>query len=209
MAKARSASVNLDSFLDIMTCLVGVLVLIIILTGIDASQIRVLIPTPMQYGTDKRPVFIEARNNELFLVPVEDLQTRANDELRRIRTEAQGQTDKLLILLSNAQVEDEAYRVELNYALMGQIAFRPREGARGYALQDVAREGPSDWLGRIIVNLNKEEEMITFLVRDDSFQVFKLARHLAWVEKVDVSYELLDVDQPIMFGLLGTRSSPQ
>ena len=45
--KAEEASISMDSFLDILTCLVGVLMLIIILTSIDASQTKVLIPTPM------------------------------------------------------------------------------------------------------------------------------------------------------------------
>ncbi len=68
--KSRGDAVNLDSFLDIMTCLVGVLVLIIILTGVDASQIKMLVPTPMRTETDKRPVFVECRHNQLFPIPV-------------------------------------------------------------------------------------------------------------------------------------------
>jgi hypothetical protein len=40
--------INLDSFLDILTCLQGVLILVIISTGIDAAQTKVLIPTPIE-----------------------------------------------------------------------------------------------------------------------------------------------------------------
>lgn len=57
--------------------------------------------------------------------------------------------------------------------------------------------------------LNPDEEMIVFLVRDDSFQVFKFARALAWIQKVEVGYELLDLDEPIKFGLMGSPVSAQ
>lgn len=59
--KKTGDAVNLDSFLDILSCLVGVLILIIILTSIDASQTKILIPTPMAQKTDKKMLFIECR----------------------------------------------------------------------------------------------------------------------------------------------------
>jgi hypothetical protein len=46
--------------------------------------------------------------------------------------------------------------------------------------------------------------MLAFLVRDDSFEVFACARILAQTEQIDVSYELLGVDDPIKFGLGGS-----
>ena len=59
--KKRGQAVVLDSFLDLMTCMLGVLMLIILLTGVDAAQIKVLIPTPIAHSTDKKPVFVECR----------------------------------------------------------------------------------------------------------------------------------------------------
>ncbi len=209
MAQAKGASVNLDSFLDIMTCLVGVLVLIIILTGLDAAQIRVLIPTPMEYDTDKRPIFIEARNNQLFRIPLDELQELAEQTVRAASREAGGNLERLLQLMHDADAGIEAYKLDLSYFVVGQYAVRPVEGVEGYALVDWENEGPRDWFGNILVSMNKEEEFLAFFVRDDSFDVFKRARHLAWVEEVDVSYELLDRDEHIRFGMLGQRVRPQ
>jgi biopolymer transport protein ExbD len=209
MGKSQGASVNLDSFLDIMTCLVGVLVLIIILTGIDAAQIKVLIPTPMEYSTDKRPLFIEIRNNEMYRVPVDELQTKANEALRSITQQAQGNVEQVLMLMNKAEVGTDIYRVDLSFFLTGQFAIVPIAGVPGYPLPAWDKEGPSDWYGSILMGMNKEQEMVTFLVRDDSFRLFKEARHLAWMQKIDVSYELLGSDDVIKFGLLGARSRPQ
>lgn len=206
---SRGASVNLDSFLDIMTCLVGVLVLIIILTGLDAAQIRVLIPTPMEYDSDKRPIFIEARNNQLFRIPLAEFQEMAETNLREVSRQAGGNLEQLLQLIQKLKVGTDYYELDLSYFMVGQYGVRPIEGVAGYPLTHWDRESPRDWYGGILASMNKEEEMLTFFVRDDSYDVFKRARHLAWHQDVDVSYELLDVNEPIKFGLLGQRSRPQ
>ena len=70
--KKRDVGISLDSFLDILTCLQGVLMLIIITTGIDAAQTKVILATPIELTGGERPVFIEARSNMLYRVPVED-----------------------------------------------------------------------------------------------------------------------------------------
>ncbi len=207
--KSKGASVNLDSFLDIMTCLVGVLVLIVILTGLDAMQIRVLIPTPMEYDSDKRPIFIEARNNQLFRIPLEELQRAADQALREISRESAGDLERMLRLMHEVRSGNEHYRIDLSFFTVGQFALRPVHEAEGYPLLHWDRESSRDWFGSILARINRDDEMITFLVRDDSYDVFKRARHLAWHQKVDVSYELLDVQEVIKFGLLGQRSRPQ
>jgi len=207
--KKRGAAVVLDSFLDIMTCMLGIIIFIILLTGVDASQIKVLIRTPLQRMTDKTPVYIECRHDELFLVPVLDLRDLAKTELSEVARSAKGNTATMLKLLAEASAETDAYRVDLTYALLGQFAIVPREGTEGYQLRDMSKEMSTDWFGRILTGLDPEKEMLTFLVRDDSYDVFKRARALAWARKVDVSYELMDVRAPIKFGLGGERSLAQ
>lgn len=207
--RARGSSVNLDSFLDIMTCMLGILVLIILLTGIDASQIKVLIPTPMMHATTLKPIYIECRNNEMFTVPVTELRGMANDSLKTLAAEAKGDSATLLSKLAEANVQNDTYRVDLTYALLGQFAIWPVPTAKGYAMKSIKDETDKDWYGKILTALDKEKEMVTFLVRDNSFEVFKKARGLAWAWKVEVSYELLDAEEPIKFGLGGSRSLAQ
>lgn len=207
--KERGNAVNLDSFLDIMTCMLGIIILMILLTGIDASQIKVLVPTPMEQPTDKRPIFIECRNNELFLVPIEDITRMVYDEMGALAEKAKGDQSAFAALLETATVKTESHQVDLAFALMSQFALTSLPGVSGYRLESVSRETAQDWLGKILHDVRKDEEMITFLVRDDSYVVFKKARALAWLANVQVSCELLDVNEPIKFGLGGTRSMAQ
>jgi len=188
---------------------VGVLVLIIILTGLDASQIRMLIPTPMQYESDKRPVFIEARGNRLYRIPILELQQLADEGVRDLGRRAEGNMQRLMQLMQEIELGTEGYQIDLSYFMVGQFAIRAIDGPLGYELIDWENESPRDWYGSILSNLNPEEELIAFLVRDDSFDVFKRARHLAWTQNAAVSYELLDADEPIRFGMLGKALRPQ
>lgn len=207
--KERGNAVNLDSFLDLMTCMLGIIILMILLTGIDASQIKVLVPTPMEQPTDKRPIFVECRNNELFLVPIEDITRMVYDEMGALAEKAKGDQAAFAELLEKAVVKTDSHQVDLAFALINQFALQPLPGVSGYRLESVSREMDTDWFGKILKGVKKDEEIITFLVRDDSYTVFKRARALAWIANVQVSCELLDVKDPIIFGMGGTRSMAQ
>ena len=207
--KDRGDAVNLDSFLDIMTCLVGVLVLIIILTGVDASQIKMVIPTPIGRPTDMRPIFIECRGERLFSIPVAEINEKCENRLREIAREVQGESGLLLERLATETVTTDAYSVDLTYTLVAQFALSPIPGVEGYALTNWRKEGADDWFGAILAKVDKKEERVTFLVRDDSFKVFKDARKLAWSQNIECSYELLDKNDPIKFGLGGAATVAQ
>ena len=71
---SKGPAIDLSSFTDLMTCILGVLVLIILLTGIDASQITVLVATPKEItADDKSAVFFECRKNQLFQISLEEM----------------------------------------------------------------------------------------------------------------------------------------
>ena len=130
--KDRGQAMNLDAFLDIMTCLVGVLVLIIIQTGLDASQIKVIEPTPMGHLVDKKAVWIECRGNQLYLVPKSELQKQADERLGELAEKAKGNNEELLNLLRSEKVTSEFYEVDLAYMLFGQSAIRPLPDKEGF-----------------------------------------------------------------------------
>jgi hypothetical protein len=189
--------------------MLGIIILMILLTGIDASQIKVLVPTPMEQPTDKRPIFIECRNNELFLVPIEDITRMVYDEMGALAEKAKGDQAAFAALLETAVVKTDSHQIDLAFALISQFALQPLPGVSGYRLESIQSETTNDWFGKILGGVKKDDEIITFLVRDDSYKVFKKARALAWIANVQVSCELLDVSEPIKFGLGGTRSMAQ
>lgn len=199
MAKRdRGDGISLDSFLDILTCLQGVLMLIIITTGIDAAQTKVLVKTPLNLSGDFRPIYIECRNQELFNVKPAAIRDAVVVKQREIaQTTTQGDTASLLKTLSETEVAVDDYVVDLRYLMVNQLAVRPKEDAVGYKIGDPGLETTNTWFGGLIANMDKENEKIHFFVRDDSFEAFKRARIKAWTEQVKVSYELIARDAPI------------
>lgn len=199
MAKRnRGDGISLDSFLDILTCLQGVLMLIIITTGIDAAQTKVLVKTPLNLSGNFRPIYVECRNQQLFNVKPQAIRDAVMIKQREIaESAAGGGAASLLKSISETDVIVDDYVVDLRYLMVNQLAVRPREDAVGYSIGDPAAETPNTWFGGIIDRMDKENEKIHFFVRDDSFEAFKRARIKAWTDQVKVSYELIAKDAPI------------
>lgn len=207
MGKKRETGISLDSFLDILTCLQGVLMLIIITTGIDAAQTKVMVATPIELAGDERPIYIECRNNELYLVPLAEarqaIQTKQL-EIMRSKREASDTAD-LLQAVGSADVDIGNYVIDFTRYLSGQIALMPKKDAegndleKGYRIENAELENENTWFGGILYNMDPENERLNFLVRDDSFEVFKMARFLAWTKKVKVTYSLVPKNEPLIF----------
>ena len=201
MGKDKGPSVNLDSFLDILTCLQGVLMLIIITTGIDAAQTKVVVATPIELAGNERPIFIECRNNQLFRVPVVEAKQAIEQkqlEVMKARRESTNVVD-VLEAVGKADIDIGDYVVDFTRYLNGQIALIPKPDSEGYSFSVAETEGENTWFGRIVSEMDKDNERINFLVRDDSFSIFKLARVVAWTKKIKVTYTLISRSDPLIF----------
>lgn len=201
MARKRDTGISLDSFLDILTCLQGVLMLIIITTGIDAAQTKVMVATPIELEGNERPIYIEARNNQLFLVPVDEARKAITLKQAEIIQKRRTTTDSVELMgaVGSADIDMENYVVDFSRYLGGQIALMPKEDREGYRLEKAELEDSTKWLGGIVSRMDKENERINFMVRDDSFEVFKLARYVAWTKDIKVTYSLIPRNEPLIF----------
>jgi len=199
--KKRDAGISLDSFLDILTCLQGVLMLIIITTGIDAAQTKVVVATPIELAGNEKPIFIECRNNQLFRVPVIEAKQAIEQkqlEVMKARRDSTNVVD-ILEVVGKSDIDIGEYVVDFTRYLNGQIALIPKEDSVGYSFSVAENEGENTWYGRIVSEMDKENERINFLVRDDSFTIFKLARVVAWTKKIKVTYTLISRNDPLIF----------
>lgn len=200
--RKRDTGISLDSFLDILTCLQGVLMLIIITTGIDAAQTKIIVATPVELSGNERPIYIEARDNMLFRVPLDGARKAILERQRdivRMRRSAEASTVDVLEAVGSSDVDIGDYIVDFSRFLGGQIAMMPKEGSKGYTFTSHEAETPTNWFGKIVHEMDRENERINFLVRDDSFDIFKLARLVAWAEDVKVTYSLIPRNEPLTF----------
>jgi len=202
MGKKGESSVSLDSFLDILTCLQGVLMLIIITTGIDAAQTKVVVATPIELAGDEKPIFIECRNKQLFLVPhLEAKQAVQMKQLEILRKRRESTQDSVAMMqaVGESDIDIGEYVIDFTRYLSGQVALMPKEDITGYSIKSADSETENTWFGGIVHRMDKDNERINFLVRDDSFDVFKLARIIAWTKNIKVTYSLIPRNEPLIF----------
>ena len=203
---ASGPQMDLSSFTDIMTCILGVLVLIILLTGIDASQITVLVATPKEMQSDdKSPVFFECRKNQLFHISVDELKKACDDKTEELRDRVAGDETEFLKIAAQTMLEVGGQKLDYTYALMGKYVLMPIPEAEGYEFKSQTAETADKWYGSRLAAIDPETQFICFLVRPDSYRIFQRARNLAWVKNVNVACELQDEKNPIMIGPGGER----
>ncbi|MDD4117403.1 MAG: hypothetical protein PHI39_04225 [Kiritimatiellae bacterium] len=203
---AKGPELDLSSFTDILTCILGILILIILLTGIDASQIQVLVSTPKEHtGDDKSPVFFECRNQSLFHISLDGIKQAVDAKTEAIRENVQNNEAEFLKAASQTQMEIEGQRLDYTYALMGRYVLFPIPEASGYQFEKFLEETDEMWFGSRLATLDPQTQFICFFVRPDSFKVFQQARALAWLRGFDVSVELQEAKNPIMIGPGGDR----
>ena len=197
---------DLSSFTDLMTCILGVLVLIILLTGIDASQITVLVATPKEMqADDKSPVFFECRKNQLFHISVEELKKACDAKTPELQELVAADENEFLKQAAKTMLELDGQRLDYTYALMGKYVLMPIPDAEGYAFESQSKETADKWYGSRLANIDPATQFICFLVRPDSYRVFQRARNMAWIRNINVACELQDEKNPIMIGPGGER----
>ena len=203
---ASGPAMDLSSFTDLMTCILGVLVLIILLTGIDASQITVLVATPKEMqGDDKSPVFFECRKNQLFHISVEELKKACDAKTQELQERSGGDEAEFLKQAAQTMLELDGQRLDYTYALMGKYVLMPIPDAEGYKFESQMNETADKWYGSRLANIDPTTQFVCFLVRPDSYKVFQRARNMAWIRNINVACELQDEKNPIMIGPGGER----
>ena len=111
---------SLESFNDILTCLAGVLILIVILVVLDTKQQKIFIPTPITHAADNlTPVWIEVNERgELHRIPVEELYDWAEKTVEDVR---QQHGEDALSYLAAVPATNGAYVVNLYQILNGTL----------------------------------------------------------------------------------------
>jgi hypothetical protein len=197
------------SFCDIVTITTAALFFCLLVTVQEAVKIPVFRPTPRAKITAKQGVFFECRTNQVFFVDkaglddqVEKLMSTLNPGIRG------GDLESFLKAVQGQEVGNAYYRVDPRYLLVGRMGLEARPGVPGETITDLENANNGKFQA-ILSQLDKDRQYIAFLVRDDSFNVFRKARQLADEAGFDTGWELLGIDEPIKFGEGGTAIATQ
>lgn len=196
------------SFCDIVTITTAALFFCLLVTVQEAVKVPVFRPTPLAKVSNKEGIFFECRNNQLYFVDkaglddqVEELMSKLNPGVRG------GDIESFLKAIQGQEVGNPYYRVDPRFLLVGKMALEARTNVSGEVISEL--DNPNSKYEAILSQLVKDKQYVAFLVRDDSFTVFRKAREVADGLGLDTGWELLGIDEPIKFGAGGSAIGTQ
>ena len=213
-ARRRTAntSQNLDSFLDILTNTVGVLMFIslfvtLIATG-SSPKTRVTIQTPLSSPTEKESLWFEINDNKvsyLDLRQVREREIELSGNLPNCNKPGAGSSFSrqniyescLLSILgrqSNFRTNTQNYEVRAVDRGVS-LQFEPISPEVGETTSQLIAPGSN--FKQVLSQNNSQKDYLVFIVRPDSFEAFRTARQQAWDAGYEVGWEPHPQDSPI------------
>ena len=212
---------NLDSFLDILTNTVGVLMFISLFVTLIASQADSIVKTPLASESKKIPRFFEIRENKVTYINDEqvgkeieqitgnlpacnrpdnpggsslfsDPNYAARINDYRSCLRSRGQR------IANFQTRTEYYDVRMINASTFSLIYEPIPTKEGESKEELAL--PQSEFLQVLEKLDPKQDYLAFIVRPDSFSGFRAAREQAWAKGFDVGWEPHKTERPIVFG---------
>lgn len=203
---------NLDSFLDVLTNVVGVLIFVSIFASLAATgggnpKTRVTIQTPLSSPTDKEGLWFEIQNKKvshLNLGKVREKELELSGSLPNcnkpssIDSASQSNYQSCLLSIlgrqSNFRVDTENYRVKTVdqgvSLLFEPLSANIGETSTKFTAADSAYK-------QVLSKFNPKQDYLIFIVRPDSFETFRTARKLAWEAGYEVGWEPHPQGSPI------------
>ena len=185
---------NLDSFLDILTNTVGVLMFVSLFVSLIAVEADSIVKTPLASETEKTPRFFEIKENKVTFVDDakvgEDIEQVIGNLPNCNRPDYDFDTDSRLYLrslnsyrnciasrgrrLTNFRTETEYYIVTMVNPATFSFRYDPIPSKTG---EDEARFAlPESEFNQVLRELDPQEDYLAFIVRPDSFKSFRAAR---------------------------------
>jgi hypothetical protein len=210
---------NLDSFLDIMTNTIGVLMFVSIFVSLLTAEAGTVIRTPLRSETSKVGKFFEIRNNQVFYLSDSKLQTEIDKIVATLPTCKSPEVPKNIpsylysfyiqeveqyeqcIKTRNIKLENFYYNngnYLVSFTDQGSLKYDASSSSQGEDSKQLKNTN-SNFINTL-KNLNPEINYVAFIVRPDSFEAFRVAREKAWSLGFDVGWEPISQDRVFVFG---------
>ncbi len=214
--RKNNVSQNLDSFLDILTNTVGVLMFIslfvtLIATG-SSPKTKVTIQTPLSSPTEKESLWFEIKNNKvshLNLRKVREKELELSGNLPNCNKPTSNpnssdylssQNDYQSCLLSILGRQGNFTTSTKNYEVKAvdkgvSLVFEPLSEDIGETSNQLAAKDSE--FKQVLSQFNSNKDYLVFIVRPDSFEAFRAARKQAWAAGYEVGWEPHPQNSPI------------
>lgn len=209
--KARGSGsqsiLNLDSLMDILSCLVGVMLFLVIYTVLElgATTFQVTVPVPIDPPVGSRRVLVLANGGTIRLLdpdrPIRDLSTGID----QVPADA---LPEFVRQVNQSAPTDAFFRYTLDYdAEMARVAGRERafrigvDEIRGETGEVLTELDPDSRYANLLSELDPDDVWIEFGVDEVTLDAFRRARDLAEQQGFATRWGPLSLDFPVSFSL--------
>ena len=194
--------VNFDSLMDILTCVIGIMLFVVVFTVIQVRGVNVKMFTPLLREPPKgttRKLFICSKKEIKFL----DMDTAVSKLLKGIEHVNFYNVPSFVKKANRKNIHDFYFQYKLDYKTYSSWSFQrreiyiiitPFENIRGETLEDIKKN--SSRFKRLIESLDPKKNWISFLVDEESIRLFKEARKLALQRGFKVGWDPLIIPFP-------------
>lgn len=210
---------NLDSFLDILTNTVGVLMFIGLFLSLLAVETGTIIRTPLRAETNKDGRFFEVRNNQVFYLSDPKLEKEIDQILSTLPNcntpEIPENIPSYLhsfyiqeieryercVKTRNTQLENFYFdngNYLISFTTEGSLKYDANSSSQGENSKEL--KNTNSKFINTLKQLNPEINYVAFIVRPDSFEAFRAAREKAWSLGFEVGWEPISQDRVLVFG---------
>lgn len=208
---------NLDSFLDILTNTVGVLMFIGLFVALISLQAGTIVKTPLVTNSNKTPHLFEVRNNRVSYIDTQEIKQQLDTFTASLPTcekptppeDSYSNYEYYFGLLQEYQkcLLNQVDRLKTfegktdNYTVFFQedsLIYQPISKDVGESPKQFGQADSK--YHQILAKLNPKNDYLAFIVRQDSFKAFRQAREEAQKKGFDVGWEPQKSEIPLIFG---------
>lgn len=200
--RVKPPAQNLDSFMDVLTNTVGVMIFVCLFASLTASVAPALVRTPLARESSKSGYFFECREDRVTPLDEDQASEKVQDFFGSLERSPFMNPNDLYAQINGFQTQTRYYQVNLavfthNGSPIVQTKFTPLSSTTGETYQRL--EQPSSQFQQTLNRLNPDRHSLIFFVRPDSFNCFRSARALGWSRGFDVGWEPWPEEREIIF----------
>lgn len=191
--------IGLDSFLDIVTNVIGALFFVLVFVALSSFGARGKVTLPIVSVANTEPVLFECRGNTVLFPAIERLEEDASKALMDAMNKGM-RPESAVAAVNQAGIGNPYYSCTLELTRMKDqrvlpsIVLTPMPGAAGETAAQLKEEG-SVFRGALS-QFDPKTHHIFFIVRSDSFEVFHVTRKAAIRAGFRIGWEPLSADEP-------------
>jgi hypothetical protein len=198
-------SLNLDSFMDIVTNVIGTLFFVIVYAALSSFSATGKVTIPQIVTSETEAIIFECRDNTILEMDSKSLKNELVERIKYVKTTSTS-LSSLFSQIMDIKVSNQYYDATLNI-INSSIIVTAKEGIKGESSNTIKKE--NSLFQKKLLQLDSQKHHIYFFVRSNSFEIFHVARKIALKNGFGAGWNPFNDDDIISFGSGGIALNKQ